>query len=98
MSKLSNEEFFSKLNNHPQLLERFKELLRLVEGKGSDEIQLADVAEESIEANLRKLGGELLSDWALIQESKVSANVKSVIKSAKLHSKKNTIGIPSTEK
>jgi len=98
MSELSNQEFLNKLEQHPELLGRFKKLLLLVEGTGKDEIRLADAAEDAVTENLQKLGNELLRNWAVEQELRVSNNFKSAVKSAELHSKKNSTGTPSMEK
>ena len=35
----TNQEFLAQLEKHPELLERMKRLLRIVEGEGADEIQ-----------------------------------------------------------
>lgn len=88
MGKLSNAEFFAKLEKHPKLLERMKNLLLIVEGEGNDEIQNANAAEYAVTDELRPLGKELLEDWSKKQAIKADKNVKSSLPDAKAHSKK----------
>jgi hypothetical protein len=89
MKQLSNKEFFAQLEKHPQLLDRMKNLLRIVEGEGEDDIQNANAAEYAVTDQLRPLGKELLDDWGKKQVSKANKNVKSNLPDAKIHSKKN---------
>ncbi len=86
---MSNKEFFTKLEQHPQLLERMKRLLRIVEGDGDDNIQNANAAEYAVTDELRPLGKELLEDWGKKQVLKATKNVKSSLPKIKPHSKKN---------
>jgi len=100
MSSLENQKLLEQLEKHPNLLERVKQLLLVVEGDGNDDndIKLADDAEDAVADNLSKLGKELLTEWGQNQESKVCKNFKQANSGLKSHSKKNSTGIPHTDK
>ena len=68
-----NLKLLAQLEEHPQLLERIKKLLLVVEGDGNDEhdIKLADDAEDAVVDNLREVGKELLTEWGQKQEERV---------------------------
>lgn len=95
-----NLKLLAQLEEHPQLLERIKKLLLVVEGDGNDEhdIKLADDAEDAVVDNLREFGKELLTEWGQKQEERVCKNFKQVNSELKSHSKKNCIGIQRTVK
>ena len=86
---MSNKEFLAKLEQHPELLERMKNLLRIVEGEGTDNIQNANAAEYAVIDQLQPLGRELLEGWGKKQVLKVNKNVKSSLPDIVAHSKKN---------
>jgi len=86
---MSNKEFLAKLEKHPKLLERMKNILRIVEGKGEDDIQNANLAEYAVADELQPLGKEILEGWGKRQVVKVNKNVKQTLPKANKHSKKN---------
>ena len=86
---MTDQEFTEELNNYPDLKNRFKEILRTASNKGEKLITLADDAEDRVVDQMRDLGKETLENWAKSEAVRVSGNVKSQIKSAKKHSKKN---------
>lgn len=98
MSKLTNTEFFSKLESRPDLLEHFKRLFSIAESTGSESIRRADDAEETVTQELRALGKDLLNSWAQTQENESVKNLKNSMNGVKPHSKKNCTGTRVTEK
>lgn len=52
-----------RLENHPVLRARFERILALAENAGN-EVKLADDAEDRVTEELRRLGQEVLTDWA----------------------------------
>ena len=86
---MSNKEFFDKLENHPKLLERMKNLLRIVDGEGEDEIKNANLAEYAVADELQPLGKEILEDWGKRQVARANQNIKQALPKVSKHSKKN---------
>ena len=68
----SYDDFEARLAKHPQLYQRFAELLDIAEAE-SGHLENADDAEDQIVDSLRHLGRELLEGWAQHKESLVSA-------------------------
>jgi hypothetical protein len=58
-----DEEFLNKLSEYPGLRRRFEEILGLIGNEGGD-ANTADEAEERAMEEVRKLGQEVLQDWA----------------------------------
>lgn len=84
-----------RLRSYPHLRSRVESLLELVEDAAGD-FDKADKAEQKVIEELRRMGNEILHDWA---ESKESAKVKEVRDNkGKLtgNSKKNSIGTQRT--
>ena len=65
------DEFETRLAKHPQLYQRFAELLDIAEAE-SGHLENADDTEDQIVDSLRHLGRELLAGWAQHKESQVS--------------------------
>lgn len=88
----SNDDaaFFDKLKNHPRLKKRFNEILGIAENT-SGELITADEAETKAIEEVRKLGREVIQEWA---ESQHKQQVETVEKQHKTrrHLKKNSIG------
>ncbi len=84
----SNKEFLAQLEKHPELLERMKRLLKIVDGEGSDEIRNANMAEYAVTYELRPLGKELLQDWSKRQVARANKNIKTSLPDVLPHSKK----------
>ena len=66
------EEFLERLERHPELREKFEELLGVVENAEGDAVK-ADEAEERITEELRKLGQAALQGWANRKNERVGA-------------------------
>jgi hypothetical protein len=97
MTTNRTKELLESLEKHPKLLERVEELMLIVEGEGEKEIQKADDAEEAVITNLRNFGKELLQEWGIIQEQRLSSKTKEAVPDLKTHSKKNCIGTQHTD-
>lgn len=70
-----------RLNKHPHFKERIEQLLKIVENSNGT-LQKADDAEQRVIDELRKLGNDVLHDWALNREKqeykKTSKNKASI--------------------
>jgi hypothetical protein len=58
-----DERLLARLNQHPQLRGRIERLVDLVEDAG-DDLRKADEAERRVIEEVRRLGQEMLEDWA----------------------------------
>ena len=56
-----------RLANHPDLEQRFSEILKIVEAE-SGTLDCADDAENAVVANLQKLGNKILTNWVVTKE------------------------------
>lgn len=95
---MTDKEFLEELNAHPDLKNRFKEILSIAANSGKERVTLADDAEMQVISQMRQLGKETLQNWASNESTRISTNVQSQVKDAKKHVKKNSAGIPHTEK
>jgi hypothetical protein len=57
----------NRLNKHPHLKNRIEQLLKIVENAEGD-LKKADEAEKRVIEELRKMGNEVLHDWAANRE------------------------------
>jgi hypothetical protein len=92
-----NEKFMRRLEAHPTLKKRFEAILDVAENTAGDLIT-ADAAEEKAIEEVRKLGSEILTDWALHQHKSSAEMIKTEHSEAKAHKKKSSIGIQPMEK
>lgn len=90
MDTKEDELFFDKLKNHPRLKKRFDEILNIAENT-SGKLITADEAEMKAIEEVRKLGQEIMQEWADNQHKKQIEAFDSKHKSRK-HIKKNSIG------
>lgn len=95
---MTDEEFLEKLKQHPELKNRFKEILSISSNSGKELITLADEAEMQVIAQMRQLGKETLQNWANTEITRIALNVKRQVPNAKKHVKKKSGGTPPTEK
>lgn len=65
MSEFSpqDQELLNRLNRHPKLKNRMTALLSIAEDAGDDLVK-ADEAEKQVIDEVRKMGNEVLTDWA----------------------------------
>lgn len=82
-----NKEAVEKLNQYPDLCERVKRMLAIVENT-EGETTLADMAEQRIIDEMRGLGHELLQNWANQQADKTAARAKAHKPGLRKHIKK----------
>jgi len=87
-----------RLEAHPRLRERVYEILRIAEDS-EGKIDRADEAEQRVIDELRRLGQEVLQDWAAGKEKQKVEELKSELDGeVKAHSKKNSTGTQHSEK
>lgn len=85
-----NDCLEDQLNKHPMLKERFKAILKLVEDTDGN-VEKADEAEMLAIEQVRKLGNEILHDWA-ISKAAQKKNEKQSEGNAIGNGKKNSTG------
>ena len=84
--------FEERLNAHPHLRARVYQLLGIVEDAEGD-IDKADEAERRVIEELRRLGQEVLQDWAIAKEKQKVRELKSASDQKFTgHGKKNSTG------
>ena len=71
MSSDEGQEFMERLARHPQLYERVKDLLEIVENADGDALT-ADEAEERVVNEMRQIGREALQAWATHKQAKLA--------------------------
>ena len=87
-----------RLQAHPHLRDRIFQILSIAED-AEGKIDKADEAEERVIEELRKLGQEVLQDWAIGKEKqKVEQMEKELDREIRGHGKKNSAGIQHLEK
>ena len=67
MTDLKENSLEKRLNKHPHLKNRIEQLLKIVENADGD-LKKADEAEKRVIEELRKMGNEVLYDWASNRE------------------------------
>jgi uncharacterized protein YeaC (DUF1315 family) len=92
MRENRSKDFIERLEGHPELYERVKELLEIVENTDGDALT-ADEAEEMVVQEIRQLGHEALQAWAKGRLKKVEHNCETRLKLER-RGKKNSVGRP----
>jgi hypothetical protein len=95
MIKDKDINFLKRLEEQPHLRKRFEEILSVAE---NDDIITADAAEERAIEETRKLGQEMLQEWAMKQHNKQIHKALENHLGAKRQGKKNSIGNRHLEK
>lgn len=85
-----------RLHAHPVLKKRVESLLQIVEDP-SREIETADDAELRVIEEVRRLGNELLQEWASTKERERVEELRKTQGTVEGHGKKNCIGTPHLE-
>lgn len=80
-----------RLAAHPKLRVRFEQILALVED-ADDQVNTADEAEERTIEEMRRLGNEILHDWAAHKCLQAAQQTLSEKPEANSNSKKNSTG------
>lgn len=84
MTDRHNDSLDKRLRKHPHLKNRIEQLIKIVENADGD-LEKADEAEKRVIEELRRMGNEVLHDWAINRE-KIGAeetNKKGFIKNGK---------------
>jgi hypothetical protein len=76
-----------RLRAHPELLARFESILGLTE-VAEGPLRTADEIEEQLVAEVRRLGHEVMSDWAVRAEERVAQEVIRANAQVRLQKKK----------
>jgi len=85
-----DRDFMTQVNRHPKLKARLSSLLAIAEDTGNDLVKAAD-AEQRVIEEVRRLGNELLTDWAETRVAKTAT--EQVTQGAGVRSvKKNSTG------
>lgn len=80
-----------RIQEHPGLQERFEAILDIAENS-SGELITADQAEGKAIEEVKKLGQELLKEWAVRQQDKAVETARKTHVNAKKHEKKSSTG------
>lgn len=87
------KSFEERLSAHPELKARFEQILALVEDV-DEQINTADEAEEHAIEEVRRLGSEVLHDWAVHKSSQAAKRTLHDKPRANSSGKKNSTGTP----
>ena len=86
---MNSLDIAQKLKLYPELAERFENAVSIIE---SNEISLANAAEEKVIEEVRKIGNVALHEWAKNQEMKISNNTFKRMKTLEKAGKKRLDG------
>ena len=83
-----------RLTHHPELQQRFEQILSIAEAEG-EHLQRADEVELQVIESVRQLGHDVLTSWAnqRIDQEATQCKANPAWRS---HGQKNSIGSPST--
>jgi hypothetical protein len=87
MKQSTQDNFIKRLESHPTLKSRFESILDIAENSSGDVIK-ADEAERRMIEEVRKLGNEVLHDWALLRVEASANELKNEEKNVKGNGKK----------
>lgn len=75
--RLSEREtrVLERLREHPELMERMESILELVDNEGGP-LKTADEMEELLIQEMRRLGNETMTQWAVRAEDRVGRELK----------------------
>lgn len=91
MSEWKKGSFEERLKDNPVLCNRVESILDLAENVDG-KFKTADEAEERAIEELRRLGNELLQEWAINQEKKAAEDLRKQTEGPAGHGKKNSTG------
>jgi vacuolar-type H+-ATPase subunit B/Vma2 len=97
MSEHKKRSLEERLQDNPTLRKRLESILDIAEN-AHGEFKTADEAEERAIEELRRLGNELLQEWAVNQEKKVVEDLGRQTDHPVGHGKKNSTGKRHTAK
>ena len=87
--RLSEQEIrvLERLREHPELMERMESILELVDNEGGP-LKTADEMEELLIQEMRRLGNETMTRWAVRAEERVNQELKEQDPTVKSRKKK----------
>ena len=91
MKDNDDQKFLERLLIHPVLKKRFEEILNVAENTSGD-IITADEAEGRAIEEVKKLGKEIMKEWAISQHEKQLLKTQNESPKARKHTKKNSTG------
>lgn len=91
MSERKKGSLEERLKDNPILRKRVESILDLAENVDG-KFETADEAEERAIEELRRLGNELLQEWAINRERKAAEGLKKQTEGSAGHGKKNSTG------
>jgi len=94
-TKRRAQELARRLEQNPELLERFELILNLSQ---SDELKTLDDIEGVLIDEVRKLGGETLQSWASRREEQLGAKLREENEKVRMREKKRCTSTPPSEK
>jgi hypothetical protein len=97
MTTQDDLEILERIKAHPGLKERIKAILDIAENS-SGELITADQAEGKAIEEVKKLGQELLKEWAVQRHEKALETAKKTHPNATRHEKKSSTGNQHSEK
>lgn len=86
------KEIAEILNKYPDLKDRLKEIVDLIEGPKRGEFSTVDAIEERAIGVVRNMGQNLMQNWAAQQSALAGAHVTKRMPHAKKNTKKKSIG------
>lgn len=86
------KDIAAMLDKYPDIKERLKEMLAIVEGPSKGEFSSIDAIEERTIGVVRNIGKDLLQNWASQQSAETSLQIKKRMPSAKKNTKKKCTG------
>ncbi len=92
------KELVAMLDKYPELKQRLKEMLDIVESPSRGEFSTGDAIEERTLGVVRGIGQNLIQSWAEQQTLHSSEKIKQHVGSAKKNIKKKSIGTVCSEK
>lgn len=97
MTTTNESAFFERLKKHPELKARFEAILDVAEANGNGP-DTADAVESRTLDEVRRLGNEVMTDWAKRKAGKSLDVCKSESSCARTYKKKLFVGIPVLER
>ncbi len=91
------EILYERLKKHPHLKNRFDQILNIVEDENDAMGDAHQVEEKAIE-ELRKLGNQVMRDWAKKKSDEKKIDFETDNQTATYHEKKSSGGIRHSEK
>jgi hypothetical protein len=72
----AERELIEELRKHPEMFERFQEIMPVASEPSGDPLKTADRVDEMLIEEMRRLGKCTMENWAMNAESKVAQELK----------------------